>query len=220
MYGSYMEFVTTAHRFATDIVSSNYELSILWKEITDSIEALTDEKLIEAFPKSNNKMSLSDAINHLLDQELNRRLWVSQSAIFQGKEYSDKRWRLDFSKRIENPKNDISGMAVEVAFNHGEAIAWNLMKPVLAAEINQVKTQTNIGAGVGVYICATRELKSAGGFDGAVGEYEKVLRYLEPMFQKLSVPLIIVGLKAPKTFRIEKTKNPLTKKNTGSVVRF
>lgn len=214
-----MDFVFTQHRHALDIVNSNYELAILWKEITEAIASLSDEKLIDIFPKSNNKMSLSDAINGLLDDELVKRGWVAQSAIFQGREYSDKRWRLDFSKRITSPQNEITGMAVEVAFNHGEAIAWNLMKPVLAAELNSVGVQTDIGAGVGVYICATKELKVAGAFDGAVGEYEKVLRYLEPMYQKLSVPLIIVGLKAPITFHIEKSKDPITKKNSGKIAK-
>jgi hypothetical protein len=165
-------------------------------------------------------MSISDAINKLLDVELVKRGWIPQSAIFQGEDYSEKKWRLDFSKRIKNPEKGISGMAIEVAFNHGEAIAWNLMKPVLAAEMNQVELQTEIGSGVGVYICAASDLKEAGGFDGAVGEYEKVLRYLSPMFQKLSVPLIIVGLNAPETFKIEKSKNPITKRNVGKVVRL
>lgn len=215
-----MDFISHQHRFALNVVDSNYELSILWNEVLSTISEITDEMLIEEFSKGTNLMSISNAINTLIDKSLTSKGWVPQSAIFQGEEYSEKRWRLDFSKRIDHKAEDISGMAIEVAFNHGEAIAWNLMKPVLAAEINQVELETDIGVGIGIYICATEELKKAGGFDGAVGEYEKVLRYLTPMFHKLSVPLIIVGLKAPKTFRIEKTKNPITKKNTGKVVRI
>ena len=215
-----MNFITHNHRFALDIVESNPELKSLWEEITASILSITDEQLIAEFSNTPTKMSISDAINRLLDAELVKRGWIAQSAIFQGEEYLEKKWRLDFSKRIQNPAKGITGMAIEVAFNHGEAIAWNLMKPVLAAEMNQVELQTEIGSGVGVYICAASDLKEAGGFDGAVGEYEKVLRYLNPMFQKLSVPLIIIGLNAPKTFRIEKTKNPITKRNIGKVVKI
>lgn len=215
-----MDYVTSQHRFALNVVNSNYELGILWGEISQTLNSISDEMIIEEYEAGTNLMSISNSINVLIDKGLTSRGWVPQSAIFQGTDYSDKRWRLDFSKRINEKSGDITGMAVEVAFNHGEAIAWNLMKPVLAAEINQVELQTDIGAGVGVYICATEELKKAGGFDGAVGEYEKVLRYLTPMFHKLSVPLIIVGLKAPKTFRIEKSKDPTTKKNTGKVVRL
>jgi hypothetical protein len=215
-----MDYVTHQHRFALNVVESNYELSLLWNEVLSTLSEITDEMLIKEFSNGTNLMSISNAINTLIDKSLTAKGWVPQSAIFQGEEYSDKRWRLDFSKRIDHKAEDISGMAIEVAFNHGEAIAWNLMKPVLAAEINQVELETDIGVGIGIYICATEELKKAGGFDGAVGEYEKVLRYLTPMFHKLSVPLIIVGLKAPKTFRIEKTKDSITKKNTGKVVRF
>jgi len=214
-----MEFVTHQHRFALNVVESNYELRLLWHEVEKALHSITDEMIIEEFHKGSNLMSISNAINTLIDRKLTEKSWVAQSAIFQGDEYSEKRWRLDFSKRIDKKAEDISGMAIEVAFNHGEAIAWNLMKPVLAAEINQVEVETDIGVGIGVYICATEELKKAGGFDGAVGEYEKVLRYLTPMFHKLSVPLIIVGLKAPKSFRIEKSKDPVTKKNTGKIVK-
>lgn len=213
-----MDFVTFNHRFALDIVESNHELKLLWEEISDAIHAITDDRLKSEFKKSSTKMSLSDSINKLIDQELVSRDWTPQSAIFQGSEYSEKKWRLDFSKRISNPEAGISGVAVEVAFNHGEAIAWNLMKPVLAAELNQVELETEIGSGIGVYICATDELKSAGGFDGAVGEYEKVLRYLVPLFQKLTAPLIIVGLQAPKSFKIEKRKNAITNRNVGVLV--
>ena len=215
-----MEYVTHDHRFALNIVESNPELKSLWEEILSVVSSITDEEIISEFEQGRARMSISDAINKLLDKRLVEANWTPQSAIFQGDEYSDKKWKLDFSKRINQPQKGITGMAVEVAFNHGEAIAWNLMKPVLAAEINQVEVQTNIGSGVGVYICATAELKELGGFDGAVGEYEKVLRYLNPMFQKLTAPLIILGLKAPETFRIDKKKDPITKKSIGSVSRY
>jgi len=215
-----MDFVTYNHRFALDIVESNYELKLLWGEVQDAIHSITDERLKAEFQKSSTKMSLSDSINRLIDEELVARNWTPQSAIFQGSDYSERKWRLDFSKRIDNPEAGISGVALEVAFNHGEAIAWNLMKPVLAAELNQVELQTEIGSGIGIYICATDELKAAGGFDGAVGEYEKVLRYLVPLFQKLTVPMIIVGLNAPRSFKVEKRKNAITNRNVGIVIEI
>ena len=215
-----MKFVTHNHRFALDIVESNPELKSLWNEIKESIESLTDERLIAKFPESTNNMSISDAINDLLDGELVKRGWTPQSAIFQGKEYDSKKWKLDFSKRISQPEKGITGMAVEVAFNHGEAIAWNLMKPILASELNQVEVQTDIGAGVGIYICATKNLKAAGAFDSAVGEYEKVLRYLTPLYQKLTAPLIIVGLEAPETFQLIKKKDKTTGRNIGQITFF
>jgi hypothetical protein len=111
-------------------------------------------------------------------------------------------------------------MAVEVAFNHGEAIAWNLLKPVLASEVNHIEKsdEVDIGSGIGIMITASSDLKAAGGFDGAVGEYEKVLRYLKPMRNQLTVPMMVIGLKAPKTFRLETVKNPVTGRSASQVV--
>lgn len=215
-----MKFVTTQHRFGLDIIKYDDRLSSLWQDIVKTLEGLTDERIISEYELSINAMSISAAINNLIDSDLQKLGWTPQSAIFQGAEYEGKSWRLDFAKTSNSQKDGKSGIAIEVAFNHGEAIAWNLLKPVLAAEINHVNTETDIGVGVGVYICATESLKEAGAFDGAVGEYEKVLRYLSPLFAKLTVPLVIIGLEAPETFRVEKRKNVITGKNKGAIVKF
>jgi hypothetical protein len=231
-----MRYQLHQHRFGLDIVNSNPELRSLWKEFIGVIEDISDEQIKQEFinppehmlnkrtkngkPSSRprNKMSISAAINNLIDDGLTSKGWNDQSEIFQGKEYDSSKWRLDFSKRIANPSADISGFAVEVAFNHGEAISWNLLKPVLAAEINHVKTEIEIGAGIGVYVCATDALKEEGAFDNTVGEYEKVLRYLTPLFSKLSVPMIIVGLEPLERYKLEKKFDPITRTNTGTFV--
>lgn len=208
------------HRFGLDIINSDTKLSNLWTDITKTLDGITDERIIEEYELYPNAMSISAAINNLIDQDLQALGWTPQSAIFQGSEYEGKSWRLDFAKTTQVSDQEKSGIAIEVAFNHGEAIAWNLLKPVLAAEINHINTETDIGVGVGVYICATESLKEAGAFDGAVGEYEKVLRYLSPLFAKLTVPMVIVGLEAPETFKVEKRKNPLTGKNKGMIKKI
>ena len=231
-----MKYVVHQHIFGLDIVRSNHELNSLWEEFIGVIESISDEAVIQEFvnpPKymptkmnksgknssrPRNKMSLSAAINNLIDDGLTSKGWHEQSEIFQGPEYDSSKWRLDFSKRISNPSSDITGFAVEVAFNHGEAISWNLLKPVLAAEINHVKTEIEIGAGIGIYVCATDALKSEGAFDNTVGEYEKVLRYLTPLFSKLSVPMIIVGLEPLEKFKLAKEFDSVTRTNTGVIV--
>jgi hypothetical protein len=231
-----MKYELHQHRFGLDIVNSNSELKSLWEEFIGVIESISDEDVRQEFispppympgkktrtgkqsSRPRNKMSLSAAINNLIDDGLTAKGWNDQSEIFQGEEYNSSKWRLDFSKRITNPSSDISGFAVEVAFNHGEAISWNLLKPVLAAEINHVKTEVEIGAGIGIYVCATEKLKQEGAFDNTVGEYEKVLRYLTPLFSKLSVPMIIVGLLPLDKYRMEKKFDAVTRSNTGIVV--
>lgn len=237
-----------SHRFALQIIDSVPELKALWFEILETIESISDDDLINEFNRINSgspsttsqeqddeldegskkgKMSLSHAINSLLDKRLASKGWTSQSALFQGREYSTgTRWRLDFSKRIQlkdslegnSESYRQSGMAVEVAFNHGEAIAWNLLKPVIASELNHVDKETHIGAGIGIVITASEALKKAGAFDNAVGEYEKFLRYLKPMRTQLTVPMVIVGLPAPESFKVVKRKNPTTKRNEGIIL--
>ena len=83
------------------------------------------------------------------------------------------------------------------------------------------RKETDIGEGVGIYICATSEMKKYGGFDGAVGEYEKVLKYLDPLNSKIIRPMMIVGLLPPKTFRVEHYPNPNdNKKVLGRIIQF
>ena len=205
-----MKFVTHQHRFGLDIIHSDERLASLWSDIETTLNGLTDQRIIDEYNLSENAMSISTAINNLIDTDLKQLGMVDlRDLSIHG-----------FAKTAEKSKDGKSGIAIEVAFNHGEAIAWNLLKPVLAAEINHIDTATDIGVGVGVYICATENLKEAGAFDGAVGEYEKVLRYLSPLFGKLTVPMVIVGLEAPETFRVEKKKNSLTGKNKGSIVKI
>jgi len=215
-----MKFRLHQHRFGLDILNSDEKLQELWIEISNTLKGISDERIIAEYNLSENAMSISAAINSLIDLDLQALGWTPQSAIFQGSEYEGRMWRLDFAKTTNDANADKSGIAIEVAFNHGEAIAWNLLKPVLAAEINHVSTETDIGVGVGVYICATENLKEVGAFDGAVGEYEKVLRYLSPLFSKITVPMVIVGLEAPESFRVEKEKNPVTGKNKGTIVQI
>lgn len=142
---------------------------------------------IEKTPKS-----ISRAINDLLKERFTALNWTSESGIFQEDNYTGDTWRLDFAKQ------DIS---IEVAFNHSTVIAWNLIKPVLASELNHV--QKAIQTKIGVIITATSDMRANGGFDGAIGVYEKFLDYLPPLQNLLTVPLLIIGLNPPETFRIE-----------------
>jgi hypothetical protein len=215
-----MEICIAAHRFA-DVVLQQAEFSRQYNDVLDAIASLTDERLIEEFEAKKDSCinagknwpkSLSDTINKLLDVELgDREGWGRQSAIFQDGRYGDEineQWTLDFASK------DIS---VEVAFNNAGSTAWNLIKPVLASELNHVtkSVQTKIG----IVIVATQALKKAGGFDSAIGTYESFCNtYLRAMQNILTVPILIIGLQPPKSFRIVQTK--MGAKNVGHVERF
>ena len=195
-----MEFITHSHRHAYEIFTVDEEIRDLWNEIVDTLKNISDEDIINEFNSERRQAkSISEAINKLIAYRLNKIGWEEQSRIFADPEYSDNKgtWRLDFAK------DDI---AVEVAFNHGGNASWNLIKPVLSSELNHV--QKAIQTKVGVVITATDEMKRAGGFDGAVGSYEKYVEYCKPLNDILTTPIMIVGLLPPKTFEIkQRTEN-------------
>ena len=218
-----MEFITHSYLNGDAVIRSNPGISALWEELSETIQSVSDEELIAHFEGARRKAkSISDAINKTLDDKLVTRNWKRQSRIFKDRDtYQGTTWTLDFSKQATVGSDSPTGIAVEVVFNHGEAIAWNLIKLSMAAENNYVRKETDIGEGVGIYICATAEMKKLGGFDGAVGEYEKVLKYLDPLNSKIIRPMVIVGLLPPKTFRVEHYPNPNDKKKVlGRIVNL
>ncbi len=203
-----MNYKIHSFRHAQIILENEKTYKKVWDELLKTIKSIEDNEIITYYENNNRKAkSISEAINNILKDKLVKLGWNEESYIFQDDEYSGNRWRLDFAKE---------SISVEVAFNHGEAIAWNLIKPVLASELNHV--QKEIDTEIGVIICATKDLKEKGGFDGAVGEYEKFLTYLDPLRDVLSVPIAIIGLEAPKTFEIEVKK--IAGKNQGIVKKI
>ena len=198
-----MNFITYPHRYADVIISSDEYLNAKYQEFIGVLHSISDEDLINDFNQRRIAhpacKSISSGINEILRNRLEQIPgWHSEVEIFNDsteRGYSTD-WRLDFA--CDN------GFAVEVAFNHGEAIAWNLLKPCLSSELNHVKK--TIQTRVGIYVCATNDMKRAGNFDSASGAYEKVLRYLKPMMNQLTIPMIIIGLQAPRTFRV--SNNP------------
>jgi hypothetical protein len=192
-----MEFQYASFRNAEIILQETRYLE-QYNELLNIIHSVSDDELKikhNSYFDSNGiggPKSLSVSINDLLREKFINKGWFQEASIFQDDRYQDRRWRLDFAKQ------DIS---IEVAFNHGEAIAWNLIKPVLASELNHVKKQ--IQTQLGVIITATQALKEAGGFDSAIGTYEKFLEYLPPLRNMLTVPILIIGLLPPTSFYIE-----------------
>lgn len=192
-----MEYELHSHRFGVAIAAEK-EYSSEWNEILQSLQSISDIEIKEKHAsKCSTRKSISKAINLLIHERLESLGWKPESSIFNDPEYTQARWRLDFAKK---------NISLEVAFNHGEAIAWNLLKPVLASELNHVQKEAQTS--LGVVIMATEDMKSAGGFDNAVGTYEKAIRYLKPLQNQLSCPMVLIGLKAPRTFRVKHEGTP------------
>ena len=205
------------HAAADGQVAVDPYLKSLYEELLSVINEISDSDVIEEYRKTK-KMSISHALNNLLDKGLFAKGWDRQTRLFSDTKYvKQKSFRLDFSKTVAGNDGLIRGIAVEVAFNHGEAISWNLLKPVLAAEQNHIEKDFKVDKGIGVVIVASNALKKAGAFDSAVGSYEKYLRYLLPMSSTLNKPMFLIGLQPPKTFKVLKVKDPITKRNSGKI---
>ncbi|MGL4730889.1 MAG: BglII/BstYI family type II restriction endonuclease [Clostridium sp.] len=195
-----MNYRVHSFRNGLTIFENDPNYIYLWNEVQDVLSNITDEDIINEYNDSgrSSKKSISDAINKLIDRRLHNNFgWHRQSPIFNDSEYRPTSrshwWTLDFAK---------GEVAIEVAFNHGEAVAWNLIKPVLSGELNHVEKAIQTSAGI--IICATHSMKLAGNFDGSVGTYEKFLQYLNPFRNILTVPMVIIGLEQPQTFKIDK----------------
>ena len=160
-------------------------------------------------PKSSQKStsrgkSLANTINVLIKKGLKSKGWVSEAKIFKDENYQ-KPWRLDFAK---DPF-----FSVEVAFNHGQATAWNLLKLTLASEEN-IYVEKDFKSDIGIVIFAKEELRLKGGMDGVVITFEKVKKnYLKPLYAQLTTPILLIGLDAPKTFEIKPINKSKSNKN-------
>ena len=198
-----MRFIEYSHRHADAIIACNPELKRRYEEFIGALQSISDEELIEDFlirkrdHEERNKAfkSMTHSINSILKSRMDSIPgWSSEVDIFNDGTgvIGDTEWRLDFA--CDN------AFCVEVAFNHGEAIAWNLLKPVLSCELNHVEKA--VQGQIGIYVCATDNMKIAANIDSASGSFEKVLRYLPPMMNQLTIPMMIIGLEPFETFKI------------------
>lgn len=189
-----MNFIEHSHRYGLEIVKDMDGAAEKYKEVCDMLNSITDKELINTYQGMNSGKSLSKTINKLIRERLTHLGWKNESPIFKDGRVnsSTSDWRLDFVSD--------SDFSVEVAFNHSSATTINLMKPVLASELNHVEKQFQTK--FGIIITVTNEMKNLGGFDGAIGTYEGYREQCRPLMNQLTVPMIIIGIEAPKAFRI------------------
>jgi len=206
-----MEFISHQHRFGKDLLETRYPKA--WEDIRDVISSISDEDVISLHESEYFKhKSISTALNTLIKERFQSKRWRTESYIFADDSYRRSgTWRLDFA----NPDGSVS---VEVSYNHGEALAWNLLKPVLASELNHVEKA--IQTEFGVIILATQDMKKAGGFDGAVGTFEKAVQYLNPLMSQLTVPMVLIGLTSPASFIVRHVTCPSCNKLHGKIQRL
>ena len=198
-----MRFIEYSHRHADAIIANDPMLKERYEQFVGALRSISDEELIADFlskkaayvSRGTAFKSMTPSINSILKERmLAIPGWKAEVDIFNDTTgaIGNTEWRLDFA--CDN------AFCVEVAFNHGEAIAWNLLKPVLSCELNHVEKA--IQGQLGIYVCATDNMKIAANIDSSSGSYEKVLRYLPPMMNQLTIPMMIIGLEPFETFKI------------------
>lgn len=191
-----MEYLIHGFRHGDYLIKNVEEYRPYWAQIDHAIKSVYEEEIVSHFKANGEgtKKSISSTVNLLLKDRFVSYGWRAESPIFSEPRYMDgvRIFRLDFAK---------GPVSIEVAFNHGNDAPWNLLKPTLASELNHVEKA--IQTEIGVIITATEKMRVAGGFDNAIGTYEKYIDFLRPMGMLLTAPLVIIGLEAPKTFRIE-----------------
>lgn len=189
-----MEFTEYSHRYGLEIVNEMVGASEKYIELANVLRNINERDLINTYQKLNSGKSLAKTINKLIKEKLTELGWENESPIFKDTKVnsSTRDWRLDF---VSSPD-----FSVEVAFNHSSAATVNLMKPVLASELNHVEKQFQTK--FGIVITVTNEMKKTGGFDGAIGTFEGYREQCRPLMNQLTVPMIIIGIEAPKTFHI------------------
>jgi len=186
-----MRYRTEGHRFALELLKNSDFAE--WKELIQVIEGISDDDIKSTHRglRRGVKKSPSEAINRLFHERLVRLGWTPQARIFKEKGYTNHTWKLDFAK---------GEISLEVAFNNAGTIAWNLIKPCLASELNHI--EKDVKTRIGVIITATDAMKKTGGFDGAIGSFERYVEYLKPLGALLSTPILIIGLEPMKKYRV------------------
>jgi len=203
-----MEYQKHQHRHGWDLLQLT-AYKPLWTEIHQVITGISDHDIqskVQNWELGGKRgrsaywtggKSLSRALNELFKERFVALGWASESPIFKSEPGSPFPWRLDFAK---------SSISVEVVFNNSGSTAWNMLKPVLAGEINHVEKA--VDTKFGVLILATEEMKKAGGFDAACETFENARSFLKPLQNQLSVPLVLIGLEAPESFSVEEVPGP------------
>lgn len=171
----------------------------LINEIFSNLESIKSQDIINEFSSSRAMKSISKPLNSVIFEKFVNANWQSEKPILESSELlmlsTSKRWTLDFYK---------DGIGLEVAFDHGVGIAWNITKLFTAANENIYQKAVDIN--IGVLITADNQLRTKGGFDGSIGTFEQYVEYSKVFESITRMNLLIIGLGAPSEFWIKHRK--------------
>ncbi len=194
-----MDFETYNFRNAIAILQYRPE----GDDLCDVVRNITRDKIIEAQEAiaANRKRpkGAQTAINQVFRERLSKSPWQRECHLFEpGYLFGNSEvtgWKMDFLIRgkplTQDGENDF-GMGIEIAFNHAEAIPWTLIKMNLASQFEDVRDESRIDIGVGIF--ASQSFKSWGRLDGAAGTFEQARRWLNISKHTIPTPIVLMGL--------------------------
>jgi hypothetical protein len=193
-----MEYDVYFHNNAEMIIRENNYLLHSWNEIKNCLGQINEKDIAFVFNHSKREAkSISETLYYLVSETLIEYGWESNKAIFASTtgDNTDKQWTIDFEKR---------GTGLNLSIGHVSNMIKNLVKSAVAIKPNNILKNFNIE--LCILLTVKKEMKKAGGFDGAVAEYERYISVLKPLESIIDVPLIIIG--------IDKLKNIVVKHKT------
>lgn len=176
-------------------------------EVFSILDSITEDEIMEVHEGFLGRTkSISKALSTLIDEKFIYSKWGKSMLIFNdiNQEYRTERWTLDYYK---------NRVSIEVAFNHEEGTSWNIIKGVLANKPNNISKNINVDCSI--IITATNDLMRTGGFDTAIGTYEKYIKYFLAFDEIIKYPIILIGLNGLEQFYIK--HNNLVNKKIGTI---
>ena len=86
-----MRYITHDHRHAENLFKTDISFIPLYNEVVEVITSISDKDLIHNYQMNEreNKKSLSETINKLIQEKLVARGWKAESAIFSDPSYAN-----------------------------------------------------------------------------------------------------------------------------------
>lgn len=195
-----MEINVAYYNGAEELLGDNE----LYNWLLQALENIEETELINIFLERNKKFkrekSLSPTIGFIINELIkNKSGWEINKSIF--KKSSARERNLNFVSE---------DLAAEIGFNHCEAIEMKLLKLQLSIAPHEYLEKI-VSPKVGILISATNDMEDAGNFDSASGSYENIKESIITLGSILKTPFVLIGLKAPKTFYINKDKEVIMK---------
>src|SRR5699024_208614 len=196
--GYVMKFEEYSYLNGLEIIRNIPEVYEKYQEVLCAIKSIKDDEIIAKYYDLDSGKSLGTALKRIIEEKVVDLNWERNVPIFDDKEVNTGggRWKSDFVLP--------SYFSMVVSFEHSSAMTNNLMKLELASEESHMNK--NVQTKFGILITTTNELKINGGFDNVVGEFEKYQVHCRVLQNHLKTPMIIIGLKAPESFRITHEK--------------